>query len=368
MKIFIIAGEASGDLHSSNLVKAMNEMQTGIEWQGWGGDKMQAAGVHILKHFNELAFMGFIEVIQNIHTIRSNFKRCKQQIKEFNPDAVILVDYPGFNLRMAPFIHSLGIKVFYYISPQLWAWNASRVKTIKKYVHKMAVILPFEKSFYAKKGFDVEYVGHPLLDEIKHFSKDDDFRKNNQLSDKRIIALLPGSRKQEISKMLPVMTSVVKYFPEYQFVIAGLSRQRELYTRYLNNNVNIVFNATHPLLSHAKAALVTSGTATLETALFNVPQVVCYKANALSVFIARRLAHVNYISLVNLIMDKEVVKELIQNDFNSEEVRIHLEGILINKSLRADLKQGYQELRKKLGNEGASKKAATVFLKALNSQ
>ena len=364
-KIFVIAGEASGDLHASNLVQAMDALHTELQWQGWGGDKMTAAGVEVVKHYKELSFMGFLEVVKNLGTIQRNFKTCKSQIEAFKPDAVILVDYPGFNLRMAKFIKRLGIKVFYYISPQLWAWNASRVKTIKRYADAMAVILPFEKSFYEKRNVKVEYVGHPLLDELKTFEKGPDFYNNSDIDDRKIVALLPGSRKQEITKMLPTMTAVANQFKDYQFIIAGLKRQQHLYEDYLNEQIKVVYDQTYQILTHAKAALVASGTATLETALFNVPQVVCYKANALSIFIAKRLANVKYISLVNLIMDKEVVKELIQKNFNVKELQLHLEGILINKSLRADLKSDYRELKTKLGNEGASNRAAKYYLDLL---
>jgi len=368
MKLYFIAGEASGDLHGSNLIKQLKQQQSDIQCRGWGGDLMQNAGMHLVKHIKELAFMGFAEVVANLPTILSNFKQCKQDILSFKPDAVVLIDYPGFNLRMAEFCKKNGIKVFYYISPQIWAWKKNRVFKIKKYVDEMFVILPFEKQFYADYNFDVHYVGHPLLDAISQFKEE----KPNSLfsSEKPIIALLPGSRSQEISVMLPVMLNATKEFSNYQIIIAGApSKDENFYKPFIQNypNVSLVFNKTYELLSQATAALVTSGTATLETALFKVPQVVCYKGGLVSYHIAKRLIKVNYISLVNLILDKEAVKELIQNDFNEKQLKQELMAVLPNGSKRESVLKNYETLAQLLGEGGASENVANLMLKTLKN-
>ncbi|MFP5470564.1 MAG: lipid-A-disaccharide synthase [Bacteroidia bacterium] len=366
MKLYFIAGEASGDLHGSNLIKQLKQKSSSIECRGWGGDLMQNAGMHLVKHIEELAFMGFTEVVANLSTILSNFKQCKQDILSFQPDAVVLIDYPGFNLRMAEFCKKNGIKVFYYISPQIWAWKKNRVFKIKKYVDEMFVILPFEKQFYADYNFNVHYVGHPLLDAISQFKKQ---KPNSSFSaEKPIIALLPGSRSQEISVMLPVMLNATKRFSDYQIIIAGApTKDENFYQSFLQNypNVSIVFNKTYELLSQATTALVTSGTATLETALFQVPQVVCYKGGKISYHIAKRLIKVNYISLVNLILNKEAVKELIQNDFNEKKLKEELLAILPNGDKRKSVLENYQQLIKLLGKGGASENVANLMLKTL---
>ncbi len=364
MKYYIIAGEASGDLHASNLIKALKKLDRKADFRAWGGDLMHEQGAEIVKHFEELAFMGFAEVLMNLRTILGNMAFCKKDILSYKPDVLILVDYPGFNIPIAKFAHKHGIKVHYYISPQVWAWKKGRVHTLKRVVDKMLVILPFEKDFYAGYDFDVDFVGHPLLDALEKRSRQTrHFIVDNGLSDKPIIALLPGSRKQEISRMLKVMVKMVDIFPDYQFVVgAAPSVDASFYDKYLQNKpVSLVLNQTYSLLQHAEAALVTSGTATLETALFGVPEVVCYKGNRISYEIARRIVKVDYISLVNLVMKREVVKELIQDDFNPKKLEVELRAILLDKERRAQLATDYASLREKLGGAGASEKAAEII-------
>lgn len=366
MKYYIIAGEASGDLHGSNLMKALKQKDSTAEFRFWGGDLMAQQGGTLVKHYRDLAFMGFLEVAMNLRTILNNIKFCKEDIKNNRPDVLVLVDYPGFNLRIAKFAKELGIKVVYYISPQLWAWKEGRVEIIKKYVDEMMVILPFEEDFYTKHGVHSHFVGHPLLDAISTLQNIDVevFKKENNLNEKEIIALLPGSRKQEVEKMLEMMLSVRPYFKEYQFVIAGApSLPKEFYQNYVDENVHFVSNKTYDLLRCSKAALVTSGTATLETALLNIPEVVCYRGSKISYAIAKRLVkNIKYISLVNLIMDREVVKELIQNDLNTNNLVEELKKIL-ETDKRAQLLRDYESLREKLGGKGASENAADVILK-----
>lgn len=365
-KYYIISGEASGDLHGSNLMKSILKKDPTAEFRFWGGDLMQSVGGTLVKHYRDLAFMGFLEVALNLRTILRNIKFCKKDIKNYHPDVLILVDYPGFNLRIAKFAKSLGIKVVYYISPQLWAWKEGRVETIKKYVDEMLVILPFEKDFYKKHGVEAHFVGHPLLDAISDLKEinADDFRRENGLNEKEIIALLPGSRKQEIRKMLGVMLSVRHNFPHYQFVIAGApSLPKEFYAEFLTDDVHFMSNKTYDLLRCSKVALVTSGTATLETALLKTPEVVCYRGSWVSYQIAKRLVkHIKFISLVNLIMDKEVVKELIQNDLNTENLTQELHKIL-EPTHREKLLAEYQKLHLLLGGEGASDRASEIIVK-----
>jgi lipid-A-disaccharide synthase len=367
MKYYIIAGEASGDLHGSNLMKALKEKDPAPEFRFWGGDMMAAQGGTLVKHYRDLAFMGFLEVAMNLRTILNNIKFCKEDIKNNRPDVLILVDYPGFNLRIAKFAKQLGIKVVYYISPQLWAWKEGRVEIIKKYVDEMMVILPFEEDFYKKHGVHSHFVGHPLLDAISTLKdiESDYFKADNGLNEKEIIALLPGSRKQEVEKMLEIMLSVRPYFKEYQFVIAGApSLPKDFYEKYVDDNVHFVSNKTYDLLRCSKATLVTSGTATLETALLNVPEVVCYRGSKISYAIAKRLVkNIKYISLVNLIMDREVVKELIQNELNTNNLVEELKNILETEK-RFEVFKDYELLREKLGGKGASGNAANVILKA----
>ncbi len=366
MKYYVISGEASGDMHGANLISEMKKLQPNAEFRGWGGDKMEHQGLTLVKHYKELAFMGFAEVIMNLKTILNNIKLCKKDIIEYKPDAVILIDYPGFNLRIAEFLHEKGIKVFYYISPQVWAWKQSRVKKIKKVVDHLFVILPFEKPFYEKFDYHVDFVGNPLLDEIGNFKKQyqsEDFRGINKLDERPIIALLPGSRTQEINTKLPMMLSVIDKYPNYQFVIAGApSQKEEIYQSHIagNKQVSLIFGKTYPLLMNSHAGLITSGTATLETALFEVPQVVCYKANPISYAIAKRLVKIKFISLVNLIMDKEIVKELIQHDLTTDNLVSELGKITEGKG-REKMKNNYTSLITKLGGEGASAKTAELI-------
>ena len=369
MKYYIIAGEASGDLHGSNLMKALYKEDVDAQIRFWGGDLMQKVGGTLVKHYRDLAFMGFVEVLFHLKTILNNIKTCKKDIAEFQPDVLIFIDYPGFNLRIAKWAKENKIKTHYYISPQIWAWKESRITEIKRDVDKMYVILPFEKDFYEKKHhYPVAFVGHPLIDAIHNHPAMDSvvFRKENNLNKKPIIAILPGSRKQEITKMLSVMLSVVNDFPDYQFVIAGApSQEFSFYESFITNeNIKFVSNKTYDLLSNATAALVTSGTATLETALFKVPEVVCYKGSWISYQIAKRIITLKYISLVNLIMDEEVVTELIQEDCNKKRIREELKKLL-DTNYRQALLQKYDTLEQKLGGIGASEKTAQLIVEDL---
>lgn len=369
MKYYIIAGEASGDLHGANLIKNLYKEDPNAEIRFWGGDLMLNVGGTLVKHYRELAFMGFLEVILNLKTILSNIKICKKDIEQFNPDCVIFIDYPGFNMRIAAWAKERKIPTHYYISPQIWAWKENRIKEIKRDVDFLYVILPFEKDFYeGKHNFPVTFVGHPLIDAIEDRAdiSIETFRKEHDLSDKPIISLLPGSRKQEITKMLSIMLSVVSDFPEYEFVIAGApSQDYELYKPFLNKqNIKFISNKTYDLLSVSHAALVTSGTATLETALFKVPEVVCYKGSWVSYQIAKRIITLKYISLVNLIMDREVVKELIQDELNTKNLKIELQKIVSGKE-RVQMIENYQLLETKLGGSGASAKTAQLIVDSL---
>jgi lipid-A-disaccharide synthase len=373
MKYYIIAGEASGDLHGANLIASLKKKDSRAKIRAWGGNLMKKQGATLVKHYRDLAFMGFVEVLLHLRTILRNLKFCKRDIMRFKPDAIILIDYPGFNMKIAKFAHKHGIKVYYYISPQVWAWKKRRVHTIKEVVDKMLVILPFEKDFYDEYRVDAHFVGHPLLDElskVRYINKNNFVRQNKLNSKKEIIALLPGSRKQEVGRMLEVMLKVVDKFPEYQFVVGCAPSLPEEYYKSLigNENVQLVFNKTYQLLQVASAALVTSGTATLETALFYVPEVVCYKGNKISYLIAKNLIKVKYISLVNLIMDKPVVKELIQNDLTPENVEAELKQLLTNHKVQRQLLDDYEDLRYKLGNAGASNNAATIIFDDLNKK
>jgi lipid-A-disaccharide synthase len=348
-------------------MKALKKEDTHTDFRFWGGDLMKEVGGTMVKHYRELAFMGFSEVFMNLRTILNNIKYCKQDILEYAPDALILVDYPGFNLRIAEFAKKKNITVHYYISPQIWAWKESRIKKIKRDVDHMYVILPFEKDFYEKKhNYPVHFVGHPLLDAIANRKPINPkvFAKENNLSDKPIVALLPGSRKQEIAKMLAVMIKMAPKFPDHQFVIAGApSQELDFYKKFLNSeDIAIVENKTYDLLSVSTAALVTSGTATLETALFKVPEVVCYKGSEISYQIGKRLVSIKFISLVNLILDKEVVTELIQEEFNETNLENELFKILDHK-YREEMFDQYYQLERKLGGKGASEKTAKLIIK-----
>jgi lipid-A-disaccharide synthase len=372
MQYYIIAGEASGDLHGSNLIKELRKLDTSAGIRCWGGDKMEAAGATLVKHYRDLAFMGFIEVIKNLRTIFRNIDLCKKDILAHQPDVLILIDYPGFNLRIAKWAKQQRLKVIYYISPQVWAWKENRVKGIKENVDKMLVILPFEKDFYKKWNYDVEYVGHPLVEVVESFQSSvyslglNSLTENSKPKTQNIIALLPGSRQQEILKKLPIMLEVAKHFPNYQFVVAkapGLEESfyNELLAPY--NNVSSVVNKTYELLSQSKAALVTSGTATLEAALFAVPEVICYKGNAISYQIAKRLIKIKYIGLVNLIMDKEVVKELIQDELTVENCTKELDALLTNEKKQQQLAADYAALKKllSLGGHASANAAKSIY-------
>jgi lipid-A-disaccharide synthase len=371
MNYYIVSGEASGDLHGSNLMKALQKVDVNANFRFWGGDLMQHVGGTLVKHYKERSFMGFIEVIMNLSSIYKDISFCKKDIETYKPDVIIFIDNSGFNLRIAKWAKQKGFKTNYYVSPQVWASRAKRVHKIKRDVDAMYVILPFEKAFYKDNfDYDVNFVGHPLIDAIADRNQVDEqeFRNAHKLNNKPIIALLPGSRKQEIKKMLSVMLSLIDDFPDYQFVIAGApSQDFEFYKTFIkHSNISFVDNKTYDLLSVSTATLVTSGTATLEAALFKVPQVVCYKGSNISYQIAKRIITLKYISLVNLIMDKEVVTELIQNDFNKNRLKEELERIL-DESNRVKLFSDYYDLEKKLGGKGASEKTANLIYKSIKT-
>jgi len=361
LKYYIIAGEASGDLHGSNLMKALLKEDNKADIRFWGGDLMSEVGGTLVKHYKERAFMGFVEVIMNLRKVLGFIKFCKKDITEYNPDVIIFIDNSGFNLRVAKWAKDQGFRTNYYISPQVWASRASRVDKIKRDIDQMYVILPFEKEFYQKYNYEVNFVGHPLVDAIADRKQVaiKSFRKEHHLGEKPIIALLPGSRKQEITKMLSVMLSLVDDFSEYQFVIAGAPSQDFSFYQSIIGSKKVAFidNKTYDLLSVSFAALVTSGTATLEAALFKLPQVVCYKGSNISYQIAKRIITLKFISLVNLIMDREVVKELIQGDFTKKNLSNELKKIL-DENQRVKLFEAYYELEQKLGGKGASENTA----------
>jgi len=366
MRYYIIAGEASGDLHGSNLIKALRAKDANAEIRAWGGDKMEAAGAILVKHIRDLAFMGFVEVLKHLGTILDNISFCKKDILQYRPDVIIFIDYPGFNMRIAEWAKKQGFKTVYYISPTVWAWKENRVKKIKRDVDLMMVILPFEVDFYKSRWqHDVVYVGHPLIEVIQH---EKDVPPIQLDTSKPIIAVLPGSRKQEILTKLPVMMQMVQHFPQYTFVVAKApSLPDELYTSIIGDkDVLLVKNQTYNVLKQAEAALVTSGTATLETALFGVPQVVCYKAEPISFWIAKRIVKVKYISLVNLIMDKPVVTELIQGDLNEQNLKNELGKLLTDGAELQSMKKDYAELWTKLGSRNASTEAAGAIMGLLN--
>ncbi|NBA87823.1 lipid-A-disaccharide synthase [Emticicia sp. CRIBPO] len=364
MKYFIIAGEKSGDLHASNLISEIRTADPEAEIAGWGGDRMSEAGATILKDYRELAFMGFIEVIRNIRVILGFLKLVKVQIAEFAPDVIVLVDYAGFNLRVARWAKGEGYKIAYYIAPKAWAWNESRVYKLKKYVDKLLVIFPFELEFFSKFGISTAFVGNPLKDEIGKFRKNEHFRTENKLDERPVIALLPGSRKQEVEKMLSLMVALSTEYRDYQLVIAGVSNLgKGFYEQHLaGSDIKIVFDQTYDLLSVSRAAVVTSGTATLETALFAVPQVVVYKTSNVSYLIAKSLVKIKYISLVNLVSEKEVVKELIQGDYAIDRVKEELNKVAGDTKNRKAQLMEYALLSEKLGHEGASKMASAEIV------
>ena len=366
MKYYIIAGEASGDLHGSNLIKEIIELDPNADIRAWGGDKMQEAGAKIVKHFKDLAFMGFYEVLINIRTILKNISFCKKDILEFSPDKIIFIDYPGFNMRIAKWSKKYKFQTIYYIAPQLWAWNEKRIKKIKKYIDSLYVILPFEKEFFeTKHKYPVKFLGHPLLDSISNFKKNYDSSSEQIITNKKeVIAILPGSRKQEIKKILNTVIKIVDYFPDHQFIVAGAPNIKLSYYKSIlkNKRIKVIENKTYEILSISTAAIVTSGTATLETALFKVPQVVCYKSSYFSYFIAKLIVNIKYISLVNLIMDQQIVKELIQQDCNKDKIRYELEKIL-DLTNKKSLQIKYDELTSILGNNGTSKRVALDIIK-----
>ncbi|MCF6240180.1 MAG: lipid-A-disaccharide synthase [Bacteroidales bacterium] len=372
MRYYIIAGEASGDLHAANLMHELKNLDKDAEFRVWGGDLMQQQGGQIVKHYKELAFMGFVEVLMNIRRIKSNFELCQTDLLDFKPDILILVDYPGFNLRMAKFAKENNIRTYYYISPKIWAWKKSRAWKIKKYIDKMFVIFPFEKKFYKQYNYEVEYVGNPLIDELKkkkeHLPDKETFLKRNKLSDKPIIALLAGSRKQELKYILPEMLKVMEHFHEYQFVLAGAPGfDVEVYRPYIEKYpVKLIFNQTYDLLKHAKAAIVTSGTATLETALFNVPQVVVYKMNRLTYEVGKYFIKPKFFSLVNIVMDRTIVQELLQKDL-PQKITDELSKILYDEQYCYQMLESYKELQNIIGDSGASRRTAEIIYSDLNS-
>jgi len=369
MKYYIVAGEPSGDLLGSYLMKSIKKLDSNADFRCWGGDLMEAQGGEIIKHYNELAFMGFWEVAKNLRTILKNFTICKVDILLYEPDVMVLIDYPGFNLRIAEFAKEQNIRVVYYVSPQIWAWKKNRIHKIKRDVDTMITIFPFEKDFYEKHNYNADYVGHPLLDVIHDAIKSDDwqtFKEHHKLDDRPVIAILPGSRKQELQKMLPVMVKIVEHFPEYQFVMSKVKWQPlALYQSYIKDKPIILTEGdTYSLLRYAKAAIVTSGTATLETALWNVPQVVCYKGSFPSYIIAKLVVgkHLKYISLVNLILDKQAVVELIQGDCNPKRLIAEVANIVNEPTVIESVKSDYKQLREILGENGASDRAAKLIV------
>lgn len=366
MKYFIIAGEASGDLHGGNLMKAIKQQDPRAEFQFWGGDAMAEQAQGLLKHYKEVAIMGFVEVLMNLRTIFSNINTCKQQIAAYNPDVVVLIDFPGFNLRIAEYCKGKNIKTVYYISPKVWAWKENRAKKLERFIDKLLLIFPFEVDYFKKWKVNAAFVGNPLLDAIEQFVPNPDFKTQHKLDNRHIIALMPGSRKQEISKILPMMIESTAKYTDYQLVIAGApGMDPEFYKPYLNDRVSIVFNETYDLLKLSTAAVVCSGTATLETALFNVPQVCGYVANEISYRIAMALVKVTYISLVNLNLDRVCITELIQHNFTTANLTKELDAILPNGNERERMLSDYAELRRILGGEGASSRAATEIISLL---
>ncbi|MEI8049131.1 MAG: lipid-A-disaccharide synthase [Bacteroidota bacterium] len=370
MKYYILAGEASGDLHASKLMKGIEARDTQAEFRCWGGDNMQKAGGTIVKHYRDLAFMGFQEVLLNIRTISHNIKFCKNDIIAWNPDAVILVDYPGFNMRIAKFAKASGFKVIYYISPQVWAWKKHRVHALHRDTDLAFVVMPFEKEFHAKYGYHVEFTGHPTPDSMDLTFKIDEagFRKKNQLGEKPIIALVPGSRKQELQHILPVMLQIIKRFSDYQFVITGVSTLSEkFYTKLIKDYpVKVVYDQTYDLLRVSRAAAVKSGTVTLETAMLGIPQVVCYCTSPVTAFVARLLVNVKFASLVNLILDRKAVTELIQEEFTADALYNELAPLLADGEARSRMLDDYKELLIRVGPPGASDRAAAIIVKKLN--
>lgn len=363
MKYYIIAGEASGDLHAAFLIKEIKQRDPNARFRVWGGDNMHEEGAFVVKHIKDLSFMGFVEVLANIRTIIYNIKFCKKDILFYQPDCVIFVDYPGFNLRMAAFCHKKGLKTIYYISPKVWAWKKRRIVLMKKVLTKLFVVFPFEVEFFKKHNFDVEYYGNPLLDEIQAYNQFQDnaeFLEQYKLGEKPIVALLPGSREQEIKALLPIQVSLAEKYPDFDFVVAGMKTHKESFYSNLIGDapVHIIYDHVYPLLNVSYCAVVCSGTATLETALFNVPEVVCYKANPISFAIGKRLVKLKYISLVNLILNRQAVVELLQSNWNEDSLEKEFRKIAYDARYRAEMEMNYSNLRTILGSAGASKKIA----------
>ena len=375
MKYYLIAGEASGDMHAANLMKQLQQKDANATFRYFGGEKMEAVGGTLVKHYKYTAFMGFLTVLMNLKSIKQNFKECQDDLLQFKPDVLILIDYPGFNLRMAKFAKQHGIKVFYYISPKIWAWKESRIKKIKAYVDEMFTILPFETEFFQKHNYNVNYVGNPSVDALEKYKISDqpitEFCQENNLDDRPIIALLAGSRKQEIVHNLPAMLQMEKHYPDYQFVLAGApSLDKEIYAEYLKGtNVKIVFGKTYEILQHAQAALVTSGTATLETAILDVPQIVIYKFAGGRIFFEflKLVVKVRLVSLVNLIVNRMIVKELLQHMANEKDMKAELDRILFDKEYRKEMLANYDEMDERLGGVGAAEKAASKMIELLSA-
>jgi len=370
MTYYLIAGERSGDLHGGNLIRAIQKYDPKAQFKAWGGEQMQEAGATLVRHYREMAFMGFLEVVQNLGTIRRNLRDCQQDLLRTRPDVLILIDYAGFNLRMARFAKQHGIRVFYYISPKVWAWNQRRALKIKATVDRLFVIFSFEVPFFQRYDYQVDYVGNPLMDAIAAFQPESDFRERHNLGRKPIVALLPGSRRQEVKDVLPLMLAATRQFPAVQFVLAGVSNlPQALYDDVLKDypTIPLLIDQTYDLLAVAQAALVTSGTATLETALLNIPQVVCYRTTWLSYQIAKRVIAVPYISLVNLIAEKEAVRELIQDELTTEKLGEELVKILPGGSRRAQQLADYASVQEKVGAPGASERAGRLMAQAVLS-
>lgn len=372
MKYYIIAGEASGDLHGSNLMKGLKQVDPRAEFRFWGGDLMQAEGGTLVKHYKDTAIIGFWEVVKQLRTITRNIRTCKDDILAYQPDVLILIDYPGFNFRIAEFAYKRGVTVFYYIAPKVWAWKESRVKRLQKYVHKLFIIFPFEVEYFKRWGIDARYEGNPLVDSIaeraSHKSTFEEFTNRNHLNSKPIITILAGSRKQEVAYVVPRVKKLVPHFPNHQFVLAAApSLDEAFYSRYLSpaDGIAVVYNQTYDAIMQAQAAIINSGTATLETALLNTPQVVCYGGSELSYQVARHLVKVKYISLVNIIKDAPVLKELIQHDMSTEKMTAELEQLLYNADYRNAQLQAYADLRTMLGEQGASKRVAGAMVEEL---
>ena len=372
MKYYIIAGEASGDFHGANLIKGLKKVDKEAGFRLWGGDLMEKEGDALVRNYRDLAFMGYVEVLLNIRKIKRNLDFCKEDIINYSPDLIILIDYPGFNLKIAQHANEHGIKVFYYISPKVWAWKEKRVKTIKKYVDRMFSILPFETEYYKKFGYHVEYEGNPVVDAVhqaeEEMMKRSEFLSANQIPDKPIIALIPGSRKQEIKYNLPVMLDMIPSYPDHQFLIACSPMiNRNDYSRYIRGyDVKLLYNQTYPIMRYADAAIVTSGTATLEAGLLKVPQVVCYFGNPLGMVIAYFLVHIKFISLVNLILDKEAVKELVQYKLSRKSLKRELDKLLFDNHHRKILENDYDELHERVGLPGVSERVAKRMFELVN--